>query len=88
MLAGLVDSHRRPRTDPQGSPAVTAAIGAVVIAWAVGALGVLQLQLALIREDPSAMPGGGLAAVALRSLLWPLILVLAIVALIANGGPR
>lgn len=57
-------------------------IGALLLAWALGALGAMQLQVSLIKADPSLMPGGGRPAVVLRALLWPVIVAIAVVGLV------
>lgn len=60
-------------------------IVAIVIGWALGVVGALQLQVAIIRDDPSAMPGGGTVAIVVRAMLWPLIFALAIFSLVLHG---
>jgi hypothetical protein len=57
----------------------------LVLLWFLGTLGLLRLQVQLIREDPSMMPGGGKWAVVARALLWPIVLVAAFAFLIMWG---
>lgn len=60
-------------------------IGQLFVVYWVGALCALQLQIVIIRENPTAIPGGGFAAVAVTAMLWPLVLVMIVVGLLLNG---
>jgi hypothetical protein len=60
-------------------------VSLVALAYVFGTLGVLQLQAAIIREDPSAMPRGGRAALVAIAVLWPLVLALCVLGLIVYG---
>jgi hypothetical protein len=51
-------------------------------AWAIVSLGLVGLQGALIKRGSMEPPGGGRKAVIVRSMLWPVGLLLLVIGLV------
>lgn len=52
--------------------------------YIVGVVGWILVRFAEVEFDPSTMPGGGRPAIVFTSILWPLVALLALVALVTT----
>lgn len=50
-------------------------IGPCILLWLFVSLGLLHVYASIVKDDPSAMPGGGAWAIALTCFAWPLLIV-------------
>lgn len=64
----------------------TLTISLLIAAYVAGALAVVALRVHEMRTDPTTAPGGGVAAIAVTGLLWPVVLTIAILVLVLGGA--
>lgn len=63
---------------------LTAAL--LIAVYVAGALAVVALRVHEMRIDPTTTPGGGMAAIVVTGLLWPVVLTIAILVLVLGGA--